>query len=404
MFFFGFFPLQKCKVEQSLSNHKMDSQQINSSLNAAAAEDSPKHILNALNNHCLQECFRRLSTHTDLLNVANVCHRFRAYARACFPPTNITLPFHQTHFHLRAADQRNSRARLKSSIALKDLGIFSYHFGDLIESVELNGPWDDGEDVSIFDRYFVKITQYCAKTLKKLSFYNYHSFVQIGATFKMLEILKIHYNSIVDIQSLPSLKVLDIRYFGERSNRLTNFSLENVLKQHYPELIVMILDDVARLNDRIIAEFLQLNPQLRTIQVSYCNSVITSILDNIGTRLPNLEHLTFVLEGENLSSVIETVQMNWQQIGQIQNLKSLRTNIDQIVSTKSLINLLIENILPIRKLYVQNAYKYIENDLAKLTKLKKFSATQFNSDEIPTKIGALCISRHQWIVELCNID
>lgn len=46
------------------------------------AQDAPNHILNALNSDCLQECFRRLPTHADFLNVASVYNKFRANARA----------------------------------------------------------------------------------------------------------------------------------------------------------------------------------------------------------------------------------------------------------------------------------------------------------------------------------
>lgn len=162
---------------------------------------------------------------------------------------------------------------------------------------------------------------------------------------------------------------------------------------------MLILDNVPRVNDEIIIDFLSLNPQLRTLHVSNCALITTSILKGIGIRSPNLEHLTLVLLSTGM------VNEDWMQIGNVQNLKSLRTNLDQIVTTKSLIDLLIENnSLSIEKLYVESVYENIENDLAKLKNLKIFSAVHCsNNNKVPMELGAICINTHQWICELCNI-
>lgn len=148
----------------------------------------------------------------------------------------------------------------------KYIGVFLNIFGDLIRSVELDGFWSDN-----FDDYVAKIEQYCAKTLKNISFYVFKPIVTIGRTFEMLEILKIHYCSIVNIEPLPRLKVLDIRYIHGRSN-YSNFY--RIFKQKYPQLKVLILDDVhiTSLNAKLINDFTVLNPHLRTLQVSNCAS------------------------------------------------------------------------------------------------------------------------------------
>lgn len=364
------------------------------------AQDAPNHIT-ALNNRCLQECFRRISSHQDFLNVANVCQRFRANARACFPPTSLTIePFQSClYFRIESEDcliQKQKFWMLESNMPSKHLGHFLCTFGDLIRTIEFDALWCDAVSPN-FDKYFAKVEEYCAKTLKELSFYIFKRIINVGKAFERLEILKIHYCSIIDIEPLPNLKVLDLRYMYERTNLVRSSTIDKIFQQNFPQLKVLILDEIYQLNDQLITDFQALNPQLHTLQVSYCGSVTTSILDGIGARLPNLEHLTLIFEESGLST--KTVNEHWRQIGEIENLKSLRSNLDQIVSTKSLVKLLIENDVAVEKLYVENAYENIETDLRKLKSLKKFSAVHWDD-----KARLVCIDTHQWIQELCDLN
>lgn len=47
-------------------------------------QDSPQHILNCLNDYCIQLIISQLKTRMDFLNVANTCHRFRMNAKSYF--------------------------------------------------------------------------------------------------------------------------------------------------------------------------------------------------------------------------------------------------------------------------------------------------------------------------------
>lgn len=104
-------------------------------------------------------------------------------------------------------------------------------------------------------------------------------------------------------------------------------------------------------------------------------------MNGINTRLPNLEHLTLVFNESNLST--ENGNECWRQIGEIR--------------------LLIENHLPLERLYVEKAYKNLENDLAKFKNLKKFSAVHCNN-KMPTKSGTIYIDTHEWLQEVCNLN
>lgn len=58
---------------------------INTQLQRAPADDSPKNILNLLNDHCLCEIFKRIDHVADIHAISNVCTRFNAIAQTIFP-------------------------------------------------------------------------------------------------------------------------------------------------------------------------------------------------------------------------------------------------------------------------------------------------------------------------------
>lgn len=64
-------------------------------INDPPDQASPTHILNVLNNDCIQEVFRRLQSIEDFLNAAEVCTQFQENAKHCFPP--IYKVFYSTH-------------------------------------------------------------------------------------------------------------------------------------------------------------------------------------------------------------------------------------------------------------------------------------------------------------------
>lgn len=75
------------------------------------------------------------------------------------------------------------------------------------------------------------------------------------------------------------------------------------------------------MNVEIITNFLTINPRLRTLEVIRCESVTTSILNKIDTRLPNLEHLSFYIDDLfGPFSVNEHLDENWTHVFKIPNL------------------------------------------------------------------------------------
>lgn len=91
---------------------------VNNLESSAPDEDSPQHILNRLNNHCIQEIFKRISI-VDLNSVTDVCTRFKQNAEEIFSL------YHQKRFRC-------------VSLTLVKPQIFR-NFAHLIKSVYLNG-------------------------------------------------------------------------------------------------------------------------------------------------------------------------------------------------------------------------------------------------------------------------
>lgn len=67
----------------------LDLAQAENSLLVPLDQDLPSHILNALNDYCLYEAFKRLHF-LDLLNVAKVCVQFESQAKAALTNAIVT--------------------------------------------------------------------------------------------------------------------------------------------------------------------------------------------------------------------------------------------------------------------------------------------------------------------------
>lgn len=111
-------------------------------------QDSPKHILNILNDDCLQEIFRRLKQMRDFLSAAKVCTRFQENAIECFPSTFKSL---------RIDDANDA----PTSLPLEYLSDFLSIFGHFIQKIEWSWTQDREHDDDILNQ----IAAHCGKTL-----------------------------------------------------------------------------------------------------------------------------------------------------------------------------------------------------------------------------------------------
>lgn len=297
------------------------------------AQDSPKHILNVLNDDCIQMCLRKLTEWQDFTSAALVCTRFQANARACFPPN---LKERIWFYH---EDVRSNPMALHNFLCI---------FGDLLQCVILWFDWDKRgkED----DDFINLLAQCCGKTLKKLSIMEYHPNKNFALEFKALEILELNHFPIINLcinadrcwfyQEIPQLSKIRFVF----SEGLTN---------------------------DIITGFMKLNPQLRALDVglSVRDGVTTSILQDISDCSPNLQELS--IRVDNYGASMPTYE-NFIHLRGLRKLTSLYINFSYNFEP-FLCDLLAENNIPIVELRLLRFYDGIAGDLAKLKLLKRVS-------------------------------
>lgn len=110
------------------------------------AQDSPKHILNALNDDCIQEILRKLANATDFLSAAETCQQFQNNALQCYPPEFENLPF----------SSENKSNNLPMGLASNYLQIFGHLISEL-------------KPVNDFDETILNmIANCCGETLSEL--------------------------------------------------------------------------------------------------------------------------------------------------------------------------------------------------------------------------------------------
>lgn len=202
-------------------------------------QESPKHIINALNNDCIQEILRRLKNITDFLSAAEVCTLFQENARQCFP--SIYNVFYSTWFEMfdgRFPD--TCKLSMTRVLPVNRVQSFLSIFGDFIEKI----AW--GHDLERWDLYYQcesrqlrrriskiglekvresdenslrVLADHCGKTVNELQImYRFIDF-NIMHKFQAVEKLEIEYccSGHVETSSRPglfpklkSLKVMDV--------------------------------------------------------------------------------------------------------------------------------------------------------------------------------------------------
>lgn len=102
--------------------------------NYVPAQDSPKHILNALNDDCIQEILRKLTDPIDFLSAAETCRDFQVNALQCYP----------RNFKELSLSLENKSVGRYTAFPLKHASNFLKNFGHLILYMELISDFEDG--------------------------------------------------------------------------------------------------------------------------------------------------------------------------------------------------------------------------------------------------------------------
>lgn len=241
---------------------------------------SPKHILNALNNDCIQEIFRRLHNIEDFVNMAEVCVRFQDNSRKCFPP--IYKVFYSTHAD--NFDDHPDKLNKNLVLPLNRVQSFLSIFGDLIEKI----VWRHEIEIYCREQPY-KISSIYHRLIEGKKTYQDYDKTNLriladncGKSVNELQIRRrfIDFNILRRFQALETLQIEECRNNYVKASKhglfpkLKYLKITDLmgdggwLKQTFPKLIEAEFVDVNKfLDENTLIEFVDQNPQLKRLSV-----------------------------------------------------------------------------------------------------------------------------------------
>lgn len=319
-------------------------------MDAPPAQDSSKHILNALDTDCIEEILRKISNINDFLRAAQVCQQFQQSAKAVFH-SNFRAKFRRPHFPniiSRATIQlRTIRILKREWYSPYDFNLpvdcaeeFLRIFGSQLQYLRICSTLNQEHD----DNLFKLIAKFAGKSLKGLELHKFNV-VDFGQTqFLALEHLTL-FNEIVAFS----------RNFKRCSSQLISLSIIGRLKltkeprfiQHMPRLVAVKFG-LCEMTDNMLVEFLSLNPQLEELHIS---SILTSLSASVFRAIckysQNLNCLSLDFE-KGISLDMNLLGMNL--LGTL--LKLTKCRIERVDSIDAVINAFARANIPIEFLDV----------------------------------------------------
>lgn len=321
-----YFDYQKCKKKLILVG-KMDQ---------PPAQDSTKHILNVLNDDCIEEIFRRIFFLEDFLNMAEVCQRFQQSAKNCF-----RMQFKCVYLDGREKD-------LKYSLPSERAIPFLNAFGPFIRELKWRRKWENESTQKYNDDIFKSIVKFTGKTLKELYIEKYSpDFAQ--TQFSALEILRLHQGIPKNFEQVPPLKGLE--YIDGYIDGISNFISEYHFFMRTMSRLEWFFLSSKIITDDIICEFLSLNPQLQRLNLFKCNKLTSFVLKAIADNLINLVELCFSSMMLNRTPFL--LNRNLEYLGALRQLKYIEIDLNTTILFKTMINTVAKNKIPIESMKIR---------------------------------------------------
>lgn len=338
------------------------SAQIENPLLLPPDQDSPSHILNALNDDCLYKAFKRLHF-LDLLNVLKVCIRFEARAKEAF-----ASKYKRLKLDIAECD-RNTMEEILSA------------FGSAIQSLHVK------LDPNAIDGDFIHtIIQNCSSELKELNLLGWN--IQLDSPH-----LRLPFSKLETLGLFDCVGNLDLAHLIDDCPHLKEISLEQC--------------DLRGVNEMIGRRF----GQLETLKIYNCDMDIkTDALEHFIVSNPTLTELliiqsdmrietsqAFRLIGQNMLKLqllhfcapindLEHFQSDVEHIGRLHSLKHLGLSIEEL-EVAPLANSLATNNIPIETLRI--CFSLIDDiairsisKLKRLTNLDIQCAQGFNEEHL----------------------
>lgn len=331
--------------------------------------DSPQNILNALNDHCIQEILLRLNDINDFMNAAKVCTRFEINAIICFP-TKFTI------IYIDSQDEPSN------NLSMKQLPSFLSTFGQHVQSIVWGYPKKldfrntdriiqsvdeillEESDQKIDEDTLNMIADYCRYSLVEFEMNGHYANLNILSRFKSLEKLKLRLVFLRGHGPLPALKWLNLTYF-----KAENYGW---LAQIFPNLLTAEFSGVCALTSDIFIEFQRLNPKLRDLVVNECDDMDQTIYDNIAERTPNLERLSIPsnFNSDKRYSIYGIRPCPFVSISNLHKLKILRLPFGSDYDFDRLYDEIVANCLPVETLEINYSKTYYFEILKEIKTIK----------------------------------
>lgn len=314
----------------------------------APDQESPSHILNALDEDCLSTIFEYMNVKT-LTNAAEVCVRFNNHAKRAFA---------KNHAKLELIDGFLKSAEMKK--------LFK-NFGSIISTLRV----DELALRSVNDFWSVA-NEYLTPRLKSLELVNFTLNGSITAKlrplFQTLEEFRFMCGDLnVDGKSLMDACV-NLKALG-----LYNCTIGygNCIKRKFEKLEEAHIVETCGVD---VIDFIKLNPTLKKLRVIDNGVDLTKLVQTIGTSLPNLVQLE--IEEESASNKNKLAD-NLPILSQLTSLKDLTLNFDS-VEIEALMKNLAEKKVPIEKLKIING-KINDDAISSISKLTNVKVLEFVS-------------------------
>lgn len=331
--------------------------------------DSPKHILNVLNDDCIKEVLLQLENFVDFQSAASVCKRFQNVAKIWFPYKTFCIGKYWKHELAPAVPPVSSRPF--DSVPLDQLNFFFRIFGEQINTIEWT-PMLPISSVSTISQYVIQgtkttmnftnysdtnndiiraVANLCGNTLISFKIIGFID-LSMPSNFKVLERIELYYGRIIHFEPPEKLKYLKFSaHWGG------NF---NWLAQKFPQLEELhaeyFYDDLTR---QTLTEFQRLNQQLKKLTLIPMPHTFWCLLPVSVSNLRNLNSLVLLYVSVDINS--------------LRGLKLICLRIPSNPFSKREAESLIALNLPIEELEITLTSHDALEQISKITTLKKLS-------------------------------
>lgn len=338
-------------------------------------EESPVHILNCLNDDCIQAILFEIKDARDFLSAAETCTRFQRNAKEIFCLKWQKVVIYDNDNFVVSPTQNLTDWDYKTAVPNERLEIFFKIFENQVHSLVFRSFDNRKRD----NTHLKTALNHCARLLVELTVdrlnFDLKEFPQLLA----LEKFTLQQGYAYNFESHSTLKSLTLR--GCAIKYKIKRSLCDWFTREFPHLEEALFEytNVKRAD---MNKFLILNPQLRKLRLKNCRNLKSTILRGIGNRAQNLQELSIDLNalapnyGDPFADVnaidFNAYKVDIMDVAELRNLKTLHMDCHFPIREDDLVDALIENNVQIEDLRMRtNENTQTMENFVKLKSLKK---------------------------------